>query len=236
MAKILCLETATEVCSVALVVDGKIADFKEDLNGQSHSKLLTLYIDEVLKENQLKASDLDAIAISGGPGSYTGLRIGVSASKGLAYAADIPIISISSLQAMADYVQENQTELKIKLGPNNVLQPMIDARRMEVYTMPCNIKAEQLDEVHAKIIDEESYAEVTTNKLFYFGNGASKCEKVLKNPNAVYVENVYASAKNMKNIAIRKFRNEEFEDLAYFEPFYLKEFIATTPKKNILGK
>lgn len=236
MAKILCLETATEVCSVALFEDEKLIELKEDLNGQSHSKLLTLFIDEILKTNQLKASDLDAIAVSGGPGSYTGLRIGVSASKGLAYAANIPIISVSSLHAMADFVQENQYELKIELRANDVLLPMIDARRMEVYTMPCNLKAEQLDEVHAKVVDENSYAEVTDHQFYYFGNGAAKCEKVLQNSNAVYIENIYASARNMKNIAMQKFKKQEFEDLAYFEPFYLKEFIATTPKKNILGK
>lgn len=236
MARILCLETATEVCSVALIEEGKVVDIREDLKGQSHSKLLTLFIDEILKANQLKAGDLNAIAISGGPGSYTGLRIGVSASKGLGYAANIPIISVSSLQAMADFVVENQVKLKIKLAKNDVLLPMIDARRMEVYTMPCNSKAEQLEEVHAKIIDEESYSEVAGYQLYYFGNGAAKCAEIIKNRNAVFIDNIYASASNMKNIAMQKFKNQEFEDIAYFEPFYLKEFIATTPKKNILGR
>ena len=235
MAKFLCMETATEVCSVALIEDGKVLDVREDRIGQNHSKLLTVYVDDLLKSNKLKASDLDAIAISGGPGSYTGLRIGVSAAKGLGYATELPIVSISSLEAMADYVRKNATELGVEIGSNDVLQPMIDARRMEVYTFSCDAKAIPISNVHAKIIDEESFAEVKEHKLFYFGNGAKKCSEVIQNPQAIFVDNVYASATNMKSIVLHKFEQKAFEDLAYFEPFYLKEFVATTPKKNVLG-
>ena len=235
MAKFLCMETATEICSVALIEDGKVLDVREDRTGQNHSKLLTVYVDDLLKSNQLKASDLDAIAISGGPGSYTGLRIGVSAAKGLGYAAELPIISISSLEAMADYVRENAAELGIEIGAGDVLQPMIDARRMEVYTFPCDAQAIPIDDVHAKIVDEESFSEVKEHKLFYFGNGAKKCSEVIQNQQAIFVDNVFASATNMKNIVLQKFKQKAFEDLAYFEPFYLKEFVATTPKKNVLG-
>lgn len=234
MAKILCIETSTEVCSVALSENGVVASIKEDAAGMNHSKMLTVFIDELLKENKLSVSSFDAIAVSEGPGSYTGLRIGVSAAKGLCFGAGIPLIAVSPLQAMTYPVRQKLNE---NLNGDDLLVPMIDARRMEVYCATFTANGKQQSDTSAQIIDEQSFAdELNRKKIFFFGNGSAKCAEVIKHPNAVFVENIITSAGNMTAPAEEKFIKGDFVDVAYFEPFYLKNFIATKPKKNILNQ
>jgi tRNA threonylcarbamoyladenosine biosynthesis protein TsaB len=237
MNRILCLETATEVCSVAIVEDGKVTAYREDVSGQKHSKLLTVFIAQLLESNQLKASDFNAVAVSEGPGSYTGLRIGVSAAKGFCYAAGIPLIVISSLEAMAYHVFENQDKYQIAIQPDDLFVPMIDARRMEVFTAIYGSKLQSVRKVNALVVESASFNEYSNPvRLFLFGNGSAKCREILTQPNIYFVDGVGASSKNMATIADRKFRNNEFADVAYFEPYYLKDFIATVPKNSVLEK
>jgi tRNA threonylcarbamoyladenosine biosynthesis protein TsaB len=236
MATILCIETTTEVCSAALVKNGTVADFREDLSGLNHSRLLTVFIDKLLKSNNLKASTLDAVAVSKGPGSYTGLRIGVSVAKGICYGAALPLITVCPLEAMANYVVQQQIDPK-SLSGENFFIPMIDARRMEVYTAVFNQSMEKLQDVSATVIDENSFSEFTEKgTLWLFGNGSAKCREALKNGNIRFIDGIYASAKHMAPLANTAFLKKQFADLAYFEPFYLKDFIATAPKNSVLGK
>ncbi|MDA3880446.1 MAG: tRNA (adenosine(37)-N6)-threonylcarbamoyltransferase complex dimerization subunit type 1 TsaB [Prolixibacteraceae bacterium] len=234
MAKILCIETSTEVCSVAISENGIITSVKEDTSGMNHSKMLTVFIDELLKENQLEATSFDAVAVSEGPGSYTGLRIGVSVAKGFCYGAGIPLIAVSPLQAMTYAVREKFDNV---FSENDLFIPMIDARRMEVYCAAFNVKSKQLTNTSAEIVDEHSFSEVlSSQKILFFGNGAEKCTTVLSSENAKYVQGIITSSKNMAKPAEEKFNNREFVDVAYFEPFYLKKFIAIKPKNNVLNR
>lgn len=236
MSHILCIDTSTEVCSVALTVNTEVVDFIEDLNGQSHSKLLTVFIDELLRRNKLKASDLDAVAVSKGPGSYTGLRIGVSVAKGICYAASLPLIVVCPLEAMTYNVINKQDIFNEHLLQDCFFIPMIDARRMEVYTSVFNKEKERIQDVSATLIDENSFSKyIEKGNLWLFGNGAQKCKSVLTSERIHFIDGVYTSAKNMAEPAYQAFANNEFADLAYFEPFYLKDFIATTPKNSVLG-
>jgi len=234
MGKILCIETSTEVCSVALAENGVLVDFREDLDGRNHSKLLTLYINELLEANHLKATDLSAVAVSEGPGSYTGLRIGVSAAKGICYAASIPLIAVCPLQAMAYAVVSEPERYGITKLPTDVFAPMIDARRMEVYTGLFDANYQKQNPVEALVVDEQSFPEQLANsRVFYFGNGAAKCRPVLTSPNAIYVDGITTSAKQMAKLSWLKFEKNDFADVAYFEPYYLKDFIATVPKNYL---
>jgi len=234
MSKLLCIETSTEVCSVALVENGELIAMKEDASGMNHSKLLTVFIQAILEENELKAADLDAVAVSEGPGSYTGLRIGVSAAKGLCYGANLPLIAVNPLDAMVSNVIELASTHGIT--ENDLLIPMIDARRMEVYAAKYDLNGERIAEVTPIVINETSFEEELENfRIYYFGNGAAKCAPIVQNDNFILIDNVVTSAKNMAKLATAKFNQQDVVDVAYFEPFYLKNFIATTPKKNILG-
>ena len=230
MALILNLETATTVCSVALAQNGKFIAEKEIDNGYSHSQNLAIFIKEVLAETGKKPTDLNAIAISKGPGSYTGLRIGVSTAKGLCYALNIPLIAVPTLEVMVESLS-----LTLSKGEGMLLCPMLDARRMEVYTALYDIEGNEKKTVCAEIIDESAFQkELENNMVYFFGNGAEKCKSVLGNhSNANFIDEVYPSAKSMAALSQTKFDKKEFEDVAYFEPFYLKDFVATTPKKLI---
>jgi tRNA threonylcarbamoyladenosine biosynthesis protein TsaB len=199
---------------------------------------LTTFIDDILKENDLKPSDLDGVAISMGPGSYTGLRIGVSTAKGLCFGSNIPLIAINTLQAMTKALQENKSMLNgVKNMNDAYFCPMIDARRMEVYTAFFNNQTELKREISADIIDENSYKEELSNReIVFFGDGSGKCKEILANENGIFLDDVTPTAIGMIELAENKFKNEEFEDVAYFEPFYLKDFVATTPKKNIFNQ
>jgi len=231
VALILCLETSTEVCSVSIVDNGKVVDFREDITGQNHSRLLTVFVDELLKANHLVATDFDAVAVSEGPGSYTGLRIGVSAAKGICYGAEIPLIGLSPLETMASEVIHNAEKYGLQVQSNDLFIPMIDARRMEVYTAVYNAQGKEVSQVEAKIIEGNSFDElISGSRLIVFGNGADKCKQVLQSPKIYFVDGVFTSSRNMATLSQTKFSSNDFVDVAYFEPFYLKEFIATVPK------
>jgi len=236
MALILSIETSTQVCSVALFKQGEIVGLKESNDEKSHAKLLTLFIQELLLEHKIDFKDLNAIVVSKGPGSYTGLRIGVSTAKGLCYALDLPLIAINTLQSMSHGIirRIKSGELTIPDFKNSILCPMIDARRMEVYTAFYNSKGENIREVKAEIIDENSFSDVLSkSKMIFFGDGADKVKSTIQNPNAFFIDNIQPSASDMAVLSELAYKNQHFEDVAYFEPFYLKDFIATIPKKNI---
>lgn len=228
MANIISIETATKVCSIALHSDGELIALREDDNQHSHSANITLFVDEVVKEAGITFSNIDAIAVSKGPGSYTGLRIGVSAAKGFCYGLGIPLISVNTLMAMAQH-----TALSTHKNTNALLCPMIDARRMEVFCALINHQNQWVKETDAVIVDENSFRqELEIQQIVFFGDGASKCQSTINNPNAIFVDEVKPSAKYVGELAWGKFNLKQFEDVAYFEPFYLKEFVATTPKKQ----
>ncbi len=221
------IETATEVCSVALASDGQLISIRETNKGNSHSANVAVFIDEVIKESGKKLNDLDAIAVSKGPGSYTGLRIGVSSAKGLSYGLRIPLISVNTLKAMTHGV--------LKTGfthdANALFCPMIDARRMEVYSAFYDENLQQIRDVQADIIDEATYKEyLEQHPVYFFGNGSQKCKEVLSMYlNAHFIEEIHLSAASMIQLAEEKYKLKEFENSAYFEPFYLKDFIAAKP-------
>lgn len=235
MAKILCIETSTEICSVALAEGSRVVDLMEDHSGMSHSKQLTQFILDLLRRNNLQANELDAIAVSEGPGSYTGLRIGVSAAKGICYSVGLPLIAINPLQAMASYVLANENYIPGDHQSMTCLVPMIDARRMEVYCNIFDTKGVQLKPTEAVVVDEHSFSEeLQKGKVLFFGNGSSKCKTVIHHENAQFIDGIVTTASSMVQLANEKFMKEDFVDVAYFEPFYLKDFIATVPKKNLL--
>ena len=225
MSLILGIETSTKICSVAISDGDKLLALKEEGGEYSHSEKLTVFIQDVLQKASLELKNIDAVAVSKGPGSYTGLRIGVSVAKGLCYSLEKPLIAVDTLQAMALGM--------LKLEQSNLYCSMIDARRMEVYTALYDANNKIVEPVAAKIIDEHSFAdELKNNKVIFFGDGAKKCKEVLgSNSNTIFSDKGLPSAQYINQIALAKFNNKEFEDVAYFEPYYLKNFIATTPKK-----
>ena len=234
MALILNIDTSTEVCSVALANDGIVIHSRENLTGQNHAMLLTVYINELLAESNLRPEQLDAVAISGGPGSYTGLRIGVSVAKGICYSLQLPLITITSLESMAHHAIQNRGNFNITETENILFCPMIDARRMEVYTAFYDITVNQIRGIQADIIDHQSYMTyLENNTIVFFGNGATKCREAITHPKAIFLNDIITSAKNMVSLAEYSFGLKNFVDVAYYEPFYLKDFIATIPVKNI---
>lgn len=233
MSLILNIDTSTTVCSVSLSDKTDILGVKEDFEGMNHSKLLTPFIESLLEEKKLSPKDLSAIAVSKGPGSYTGLRIGVSVAKGIAYALSIPLISVQTLKIMASgFLQENP---EYNSRENTLLCPMLDARRMEVYSALFDTRMNEIRGVEAEILGESSFKnELAENEMLIFGDGAFKCKEIIKSDNLIYKKDFIISSRYMAPLAYEKFNNQIFEDVAYFEPFYLKDFIATTPKNNIL--
>jgi len=229
MAALIHIETSTNVCSVALSQDSKIGWNKENHEAQSHSVLLGKYVEELLDFVRTSGISLDGIVVSCGPGSYTGLRIGVSMAKGLAYGLDLPLLSVNTLQIMANHVTKN-----FHVDDNAWLCPMIDARRMEVYTSFYDKNLQLKRDIQAEIIDENSYSDLLKErKIVCFGNGAEKCKAVLNHPNIEFIDHISPLAKDMVELAEKAFLNKEFQDVAYFEPFYLKEFVATIPKNKL---
>ena len=236
MDLILIIESSTEICSVSLLKNGKLLDTIESDEGQSHARLVTVFADDLLKRNAVKPDDLNAVAVSKGPGSYTGLRIGASTAKGICYAAHIPLIAVGTLEAMAKHVSLNQSKYQITTDKPLLLCPMIDARRMEVYSMLLNTSGQILKPITADIIDEKFLKnELESNTVVFFGNGAPKCENIIKSPNALFLNGINASAKYMTELVWDSYNNKQFEDVAYFEPFYLKDFVVTVSKKSVLG-
>lgn len=224
MALILNIETATKNCSVSLAKDGKTIVLKELNDGAySHAEKLHQFIEEVVKEAGVELSDLNAVAVSKGPGSYTGLRIGVSAVKGLCFALDVPLISIHTLTALSHAISITE----------GFIIPLLDARRMEVYSSVFNEKNELIRNVQAEIITDSSFEEyLSQHKCYFLGDGAEKCKEILNNTNANFIGDKFPSANEMSELSFVKFKNSDFEDVAYFEPFYLKEFVAIKPKKK----
>ena len=221
MIYILNIETATKNCSVSLAKNGETILCKEIAEqGYSHAEKLHVFIEEILKEIGVSTHDLKAIAVSKGPGSYTGLRIGVSAAKGLCYALGIPLISIDTLQVLAKQV----------VVENGLIVPMIDARRMEVYSAVFDTNHKKIMEVQAEILTEESYAEIT-EAIYFVGDCQEKCKTVLVKDNFHFLpEIIFPSANEMSGLSYEKFTKNDFEDVAYFEPFYLKDFMIAKSK------
>lgn len=217
MALILALETATTNCSVSISKNGEIIGLKEDFNNNySHSERLHCYIEDLISECNIKLNKLDGIAVSKGPGSYTGLRIGVSAAKGLCMSLGIPLISVNTLESLAHQIEDDC----------DTIISMLDARRMEVFSSVYSKNKEQIRKTKAEILDERSFSEyANTGKICFIGNGVKKYKEICPYPNAEFLENNQPSAKEMGPLAYAKFLKKEFEDLAYFEPYYLKDFI-----------
>lgn len=228
MSKILCIDTATDICSVALAENGVVTAFIDSEKERSHAKMLAVFIDELLKRTSTTIADLDAIGISMGPGSYTGLRIGVSTAKGLCYGANKPLLAISTLKAMCYGIDRHFIENQ----KDYYYCPMIDARRMEVYTCLYNKEYRNVTEIHALVVDNESLRNYLDEKpILFFGSGSEKLTSVIVHQNALFYNGYNHSSCHMAQIAEEKYSQKQFEDVAYFEPFYLKDFVATVPKK-----
>ena len=226
---ILCIETSSISCSVALCNEGKLLSVKESLIKNTHASIITQFIEAVLKLAGVDKSSLKAVAISKGPGSYTGLRIGVSTAKGICYALNIPLIAIPTLQAMA-FTMIDKTGNIDTSATYDIFCPMIDARRMEVYYALFDNSRKEIKETSAEIIDTSTFAQyLFAKKIIFFGDGAEKCKSVISHENAVFIDNIYPSALDLAFISNEKYLKEDFENIAYFEPFYLKEFIAKKP-------
>jgi tRNA threonylcarbamoyladenosine biosynthesis protein TsaB len=223
---ILAIETTTTICSVALSLNNELLAKKSIDNGYSHAENLTPFIETLLNEANISAGQLSAIAVSRGPGSYTGLRIGVSAAKGLCYALGIPLIAVDTLKAMTYGVIQQAYDFFV---------PMIDARRMEVYAAVYDKNATVIQPVNPEILTEQSFQPLLSKgKTLFFGNGAEKSQQVITHSNAFFdIHNGLPDAQHIAHLAFEKYQNRQFEDVAYFEPFYLKAFQATTPKKLI---
>ena len=224
MGIILNLETSSTNCSVCLTKDGVILAMKE-LNSEnySHAEKLHVFIEEVMNEAALKMQDLEAIAVSKGPGSYTGLRIGVSAAKGLCYALGVPLVSVSTLKSMASQLKSVDEDV--------LVIPVLDARRMEVYSAVFDNHLNQVRETKAEIIDEQSFEEyIGSTSVHFLGSGAEKIKGIFNSDNLTFHLDVVPSAKEMALISFDKFKNKDFEDVAYFEPYYLKDFVLQTKK------
>jgi tRNA threonylcarbamoyladenosine biosynthesis protein TsaB len=234
MARILMIETATEVCSVALAESGKVVFFRENAEGNRHAELLTIFIEQVFRQSGWQPGELNAVCVSRGPGSYTGLRIGVSAGKGICYGLGIPLMAVSTLESLAWHVAFEEKFADYEGSGEILLCPMLDAKRNEVYTALFSQNAVQLTPVSAEIITRDSFKnELQTQRILFFGNGATKCKNLIQNPNAVFTEPVAASARFMSQPAELRYNKNSFENVAYFEPYYLKDFVATVPKNKI---
>ena len=232
---VICIETATNLCSVALCDNGKILSVRESADIRSHASLLTVYIGELLSEKGIKTEDLEAVAVGKGPGSYTGLRIGVSVAKGIAFASSLPLIGIDTTLSMFWGMAHRTGDLTGD-PENTLLCPMIDARRMEVYDALYDHKGTLIRPVSAEIIDPASFSGIPESKhILFFGDGAGKCREVIKRKNVYFADDFRNTAANMLIPCYQALQDKRFEDVAYFEPFYLKDFIATIPGKNILG-
>ena len=246
MALILSLETSTTICSAALHDDGKLLTTKELLTPQSASSQLAPIIVQLLKDSKISSKEIQAVAVASGPGSYTGLRIGVATAKGLCFALQIPLIAINTLELMSYQVVHSSTSpsppergsglpaegcFGPQAGGEALLCPMLDARRMEVYCLLTDLDLNIVEPTHAKIIDDESFKDRLDQKtIYFFGNGADKCCDVIKHPNARFIEGINPLASQLGEMAFQKFINNEFEDLSSFEPHYLKEFMVKKPK------
>lgn len=228
MSCILNIETSTDVCSVAISDNGQVVFNKEDHSGPNHAVKLGVYVDEALSFIDAHGIPLEAVAVSCGPGSYTGLRIGVSMAKGICYGRDVKLISIPTLELMAVPVLLGEHPAE----EDALIVPMLDARRMEVYAKVMDRALKEVRPIQADIVDAETYKEyLDRGTVYFFGNGAEKCMEVINHPNARLVKGIEPLAKNMAPLAEKRFVEGKFEDVAYFVPFYLKDFVVKMPKK-----
>ena len=230
MATILSIETSTQVCSVAVAEDNHVIYHEEDFDGPSHAVKCGVFIQNALSFAESHAIPLDAVAVSEGPGSYTGLRIGASMAKGVAYGRNIPLINIPTLELMCVPVLLYHEEIP----EDSLLVPMIDARRMEVYAAIYDISLHCIRNIQADIVDAETYIDYLERRpVIFFGNGSTKCRDIIAHPNAMFIPDINPLASNMAPLAEQRIRSGRIADTAYFEPFYLKDFQATKPKKLI---
>lgn len=218
------IETATKNCSVSVADKGNILAIKELNNGNySHAEVLHPFIVDVLKQVKLTSKNIDAVAVSKGPGSYTGLRIGVSAAKGLCFAFEKPLISIDTLTSLSYSISINK----------GFIIPMLDARRMEVYASVYDVNHKQVREIKAEIIDSNSFSEyLKEDKVYFLGDGSHKCKEIIQHENAIFIDGRYPSAKEMAQLSYAKYKINDIENVAYFEPFYLKDFVVIPEKKK----
>jgi tRNA threonylcarbamoyladenosine biosynthesis protein TsaB len=233
LAVILNIETATQLCSVAIAEDGRLLKVKETLEDRSHAKLLSVYIANILKEEGLKFNDIDAVAVGKGPGSYTGLRIGISTAKGLCYGSGKPLIAEGTLDIICRQFMSlpGKTDLN---STDALLCPMIDARRMEVYYAIFDSRGNRLTDVAAKVIEEGTFTPLLEkNKVIFMGSGMAKCRDIISHGNASFQDNMHPSAGSLAYLSWESFKAARFEDTAYFEPFYLKDFVTTIPKRKL---
>ncbi len=231
MACILHIETSTDICSVAVSQDGAVIFQEEDRKGPSHATALGPMVDAALSFTDNHAIPFDAVAVSLGPGSYTGLRIGVSMAKGVCYGRNLKLLAVPTLKLLSVPVLLVHDDLP----EDALLCPMLDARRMEVYTALYTRALQPVEDVHARVVDADSFrAQLDAHPVYFFGNGATKCKTVINHPNAHFIDDIVPLAKHMSPLAERAFLNEEFESVAYLEPFYLKDFEATVSKKPLL--
>lgn len=225
---ILLIDTATEVCSVSISRGREVLYTVETHEPNQHAARLTIFTEEAIQQSGISKNELNAVAVSMGPGSYTGLRIGVSAAKGLCYGLDIPLIGVNTLESMFEGYKA-----ALPLLENNLYWPMIDARRMEVYTATWNAAGELINPTSAEIVDETSFDKYENCQIHLFGSGATKFASTFANKTHIHVDsNFKHSSRSMCNLAAQRLADNTFEDLIYFEPFYLKEFVATTPRKK----
>lgn len=236
MVYILHIETSENICSTALSEDDKLIAFFESNTEKSHSQILTSLIYKLFEQTNIAISNLHAVAVSTGPGSYTGLRIGVSVAKGICYGRKIPLIAINTLEILCHAAKNSfQFAQGNEANGSTLLVPMIDARRMEVYQQYFNLNYESISDVTSEVISSTSYNDLLKfNQLYFFGSGADKIVNIISHENAIFLRNIRPHAKYMINSAFRAYNNQIFANLAYYEPFYLKSFKATQAKKNLL--
>lgn len=230
MSCILHIETSTNVCSVAVSQDGECIFDKEDFSGPNHAERLGEYVDETLSFADSHAIPVDAVAVSSGPGSYTGLRIGVSMAKGICYGRNIPLLSVPTLELLSVPVLLGHDEIE----DDALICPMLDARRMEVYAAVYNRALQPVRPIQADVVDADTYKEwLDRHPVYFFGNGAAKCMETINHPNAHFIKDIVPLAKWMFPLAEKKMAKGETEDVAYFVPFYLKDFVAKMPSKML---
>ena len=235
MSLILCIETGTDICSVGIAKDGELISLRESDEGRDHAKKVGVFVDELLKETGIAPDDLSAVAVGKGPGSYTGLRIGVSFAKGLCYGLKKPLLAIGSLDALTEVAREDHEAgiISVENWDNALLCPMVDARRMEVYAEIFDARGKAQNEVSAEVVDEHTFEDFRNQgrPFVIFGNGARKCEETLQGAQLIEVT---PSARGLARLAQEALDAGKVEDIAYFEPFYLKDFVVTTSKKKLL--
>lgn len=225
---ILHIETATHVCSCALSSGKEVVFNRENYTKQSHASSLGVFIEEAVNVARAQRLKIDAVSVSSGPGSYTGLRIGVSEAKGIAYGLNTKLIAVPTLKLLA-------STMASRMEKDVLLCPMIDARRMEVYTSLYTTDLEEIEATTAKIVDSESFLKyLEKSKVAFFGDGALKCKDIITHPNALFIPDVHPLASQMVKLSMHAYEASQFEDVAYFEPFYLKDFVATKPKNKVL--